>query len=92
MSIALLQFMTAAAWAVVALVTTAGTFRLLFRHPRQGDQSKSVFFFTAIVFVGSSSRWLLAPNDLTTWWLVHAISVVLGLYVFVVVWNLRRDG
>lgn len=91
MSIALLQLLTAVAWFIVALVAAPGTYRLFFRQPRAGDQSKSAFFFAAIIFVGGSSRWLLAPNDVTTWKLVYGLSVLLAIYICVIVWNFRRD-
>lgn len=91
MLISILQLTTAVVWFVTAVITTPGTCRLFFGRARLGDASKSAFFFTAVVFVGGSSRWLLRPDDLTSWAIVYALSILLAIYVWVIVWNIRRD-
>lgn len=92
MSLTQLQLLTAVAWFVVALVTTRGTYRLFFSHPRPGDQSKSAMFFASIIFVGGNARWLLAPDDVATWKIIYGMTILLALYVVVIAWNLRRDN
>jgi hypothetical protein len=88
LTIAQFQLATAIAWFVVALLTVSGTLRLLLfsNTVMKGDVTKSAFFF-----VGGSSRWLLRPDDVLTWKLVYAMSILLALYVCVIVFNVRRD-
>jgi hypothetical protein len=93
LSIHLLQLATAAAWFLAALAVAPGTFRLFFRRKtKPGDPSKGAFFFAALIFVGGSSRFLLAPDNITAWRVVYCMSILLAAYVVVIVWNMRRDA
>jgi hypothetical protein len=87
-----LQLATSLIWLVTALVVAPGTLRLFFGRMRLGDASKSAFFFAALVFMGGSGRFLLAPESIGAWKLIYCLSILLAVYVWVIVWNLRRDA
>jgi hypothetical protein len=91
LSIPLLQLITSFVWFITAAITAGGTYRMFFGAMRYGDAAKSAFFFAALIFVGGSSRFLMAPDSIITWKLIYVMSITLAVYIWVITWNLRRD-
>lgn len=91
MLLALLQILTLIVWSITLIVTASGTFRMLFSSPRFGDTMKSAFFFIAIVLIMKSAGRLFVPHSNLTWFCVYGLAALSGIYVWVVLYNLKRD-
>lgn len=71
-------------WAAVAVVKLPPVLRYLRgREFTKVDEYRAVLFFVALVFIGSISRWLFAPNDESLFLAVTALSCGLGCFVLI---------
>jgi hypothetical protein len=68
-------------WTVAAIVLAPSAYRYIRGEFRAVDEYRSAFFFTALLFVGSLSRWLIMPEDQQLFISLMVLTAVLGAYV-----------
>lgn len=81
MAIFYLRAICLALWTVCAIVLVPGTGRFVRGTYHAGDQWRTVSFFTALLFIGSLSRWLFWPTDTQVFIALYALTAALAVYV-----------
>jgi hypothetical protein len=70
-------------WAAAALVLAPGALRYVRGRFDGCDAYRTAFFFTALLFIGSLSRWILAPDDEEIFVALYAMTAALAVYVMI---------
>lgn len=77
-------------WAAAALILAPSTCRYLKGGFEACDEYRTAFFFTALLFIGSLGRWLVAPEDQQIFTALSALTGALAVYVILLSWQRRQ--
>lgn len=78
----LLRILNVVVWGVMAAYMLPGAWSTVAGYAvRRGDPMRLACFATAIVMVGFSLRWLLAPDNILVWQALYGLSAAVGVYI-----------
>jgi hypothetical protein len=72
-------------WCGAAVVLAPSFLRYVRGTFSATDEYRAAFFFTALLFIGSLGRWLIAPNDTQLFTGLYALTGALAVYVLILV-------
>ncbi len=85
MTIFYLRLIGLALWTVAALALLPSAVRFIRGVFLEADECRTVFFFTALWFVGNLARWLIAPDETNVLVALNALAIALAIYVLMLV-------
>lgn len=78
----MLRILSFLAWFGMAVFMASGAWAAATRRrERHGDAMRLACFATAFVVCGFNLRWLITPDSLFAWRLLHVLSIAVALYI-----------